>query len=179
MLNQADKNIVLIGMRGTGKTAIGRTLADYLKWDFTDIDHTIEEQEGISIPELIKQHDWGHFRDLESAAVERAAVRKQAVISTGGGVILRPENIKNLKRTGIIVLLHSPLEHLKKRVATSNRPSLTGDDPTAELEKLWSERSELYAAAADVTVTFDFETGNKKTDLLRKSKLVLQAIKEM
>jgi len=179
MPNKPDKNIVLIGMRGAGKSAVGHILADYLEWDFIDIDHEIEKEAECSIANLVKQHDWEHFRDLESQFAAIAAQKKNAVISTGGGVILRPANIEKLKKTGIVVLLHSPLEHLKKRVATSARPSLTGADPAEELESLWNERSELYAAAADVTVTFDFETGNKKTDLLRKSKLVLQAIKEM
>lgn len=171
------KNIVLIGMRGSGKSAIGRTLAAYLDWKLIDIDREIEASEGVEIPELVRRHDWEHFRDLETKHLTHAAAQKNVVISTGGGVILRAENVTALKKSGVVVLLHSPLAHLQKRVARSKRPSLTGGDPAAELAKVWAERRELYTAAADVTVNLDFETNNKRTDLARKSKLVLAAVR--
>jgi shikimate kinase len=179
MPSRLPKNIVLIGMRGTGKSAIGRTLAKYLGWQFIDIDKALEAGENLSIPELIKMHDWEYFRDLESKYTALAAGQKNAVIASGGGVILRPANTEALKKTGVIVLLQVPLHHMAKRVAQSNkRPSLTGEDPVVELERVWHERKELYTKAANATVQLDFETGNKKTDLLRKSKLVLKAVKE-
>lgn len=174
-----DKNIVLIGMRGSGKTAVGKTLAEYLGWKFIDIDKSLEAGEGISIAELVAKHDWEHFRDLESKYTAEAAKEKEAVIATGGGVVLRKKNIEALRKNGVIVLVHSPLEHMAKRVSKNNkRPSLTGEDPAKELERVWDERKELYQTAADVIVKFDFQTGNKKTDLMRKSKLVLKAVKE-
>jgi len=173
------KNIVLIGMRGTGKTAIGKTLADFLKFDFIDIDHEIETGEGVKIPKLVAQHDWKYFRDIESKYTAAIAKRKNTVIATGGGVILRPKNITALKKNGIIVLIHSPLKHLTKRVARSSRPSLTGSNPTTELADIWNERREKYETAAHVTVKFNFETKNKKTDLIQKSKIILQTIHDI
>lgn len=179
MPSRLPKNIVLIGMRGTGKSAIGRELAKYLGWRFIDIDKTLEAGENLSIRELIKMHDWEYFRDLESKYTALAAQQKNAVIASGGGVILRSINMKALKQNGVIVLLEVPLEHMAKRVSGNDkRPSLTGEDPVQELERVWNERKELYRQAADVTVRLDFETKNKKTDLLRKSKLVLKAVKE-
>lgn len=172
------KNIVLIGMRGSGKTAIGKGLAKHLNFKFIDVDKTLEKAEGVSIAKLVEQHDWEHFRDLESKYVAKASKFTNAVIATGGGVVLRAENITALKHSGVVVLLHSPLEHLQQRVARgASRPSLTGEDPAEELEKIWEERKELYKEAADIEVSFDFETKNKKTDLVRKSKMVLKAVR--
>lgn len=174
-----QKNIVLIGMRGTGKTAIGKTLANYLGWEFIDVDKTLEESENTKISEIVAKHDWEHFRDLESKYTELAAKKSPAIISTGGGVVLRDKNIQSLKKTGVIVLLHGPFEHLAKRVAKNdNRPSLTGKSPAEELEEVWNTRKEKYEKAADTNVYFDFETKNKKTDLLRKSKMILKATQE-
>lgn len=164
-------------MRGSGKTAIGKTLADHLDFEFVDVDKTLEKSEGVKISEIVKKHDWEHFRDLESKYTTAAAQQTQVVISTGGGVILREKNIDNLKKNGVIVFIHAPIEHLARRVAKNdNRPSLTGKTPHEELEAVWNERKELYKKYADVEVFFDFETKNKKTDLIRKSKMVLKAI---
>lgn len=177
MPNPPTKNIVLIGMRGTGKSAVGQTLATHLGWEFVDVDTLLEQSEGRTIPEIVEEHGWDHFRELESQYTAEAAAKKQVVIATGGGVILRPENVAVLKKSGVIVLVLAPLEHMAARVAgdNGNRPSLTGESPAAELEQVWQERKELYEAAADTTVEFDFHTANKKTDLTRKADMVLQA----
>lgn len=173
------KNIVLIGMRGSGKTAIGKMLAQYLDFDFIDVDKNLEAGEGEKISDIVKQHDWEHFRDLESKYTSQAANKKNVVISTGGGVILREGNIENLKKNGVIVFIHAPIEHLARRVAKNDdRPSLTGKTAHEELEEVWKQRKELYKKYADAEVFFDFETKNKKTDLIRKSKMVLKAAKE-
>ena len=172
-----SKNIVLIGMRGAGKSAIGKILAEFLDWDFVDVDKTLEAGEGTTISEIVAKHDWEHFRDLESKYTALAAKKIPTVISTGGGVVLRDKNIRTLKKTGVVVLLHGPLEHLAKRVAKNDkRPSLTGKSPVEELEEVWNTRKEKYEKAADINIYFDFETKNKKTDLIRKSKMVLKAV---
>ncbi len=174
-----EKNIVLIGMRGSGKTAIGKTLAEYLGSEFTDVDRNLEAGEGEKIADIVAKHDWEHFRDLESKYTAKAAAKENVVISTGGGVILREQNIENLKKNGVIVFIHAPIEHLAKRVSKNdNRPSLTGKTAHEELEEVWNDRKELYKKYADAEVLFDFETKNKKTDLLRKSKMVLKAAQE-
>jgi shikimate kinase len=179
MPNPPAKNIVLIGMRGTGKTAVGQTLANHLGWDFIDVDHLLEKSEGKQISEIVAEHSWDHFRNLETKYTSEAAAKQNVVLATGGGVILRPENITALKKSGVIVYLTAPLEHLAARVAKgSNRPSLTGASPEQELAKVWAERKELYETAADTTVHFDFHSANKKTDLIRKSKMVLKAVRD-
>lgn len=179
MSYQPAKNIVLIGMRATGKTAIGRVLAEYLGWQFIDVDREIENGEGVTITELVATHDWEHFRDLESKYVARAAAEEHAVIATGGGVVLRPENIEILRRDGVVVLLTAPLAELATRLQNNpHRPSLTGADPAAELAKIWADRREIYEQAADTVVPLTPGGGNKKSDLIRKSKQTLRAVRE-
>jgi shikimate kinase len=174
-----EKNLVLIGMRGTGKTAIGKILAKFLDFEFFDVDSEIEKSKGANIAEIVTKKGWPYFRNLEAAVTKKFAAEKNLVISTGGGVVLKSENIANLKKNGVVIFIHAPLEILSRRVArNANRPSLTGAKPVDELEKIWADREKFYRAAADVEVFFDFETKNKKTDLLRKSKLILQAVKK-
>lgn len=165
-------------MRGSGKTAVGKILAEFLEFEFVDLDAEIEKSAGAKIPEIVAKNGWEHFRDLESATAKKFAAGENLVISTGGGVVLRAENVANLKKNGIVILLDTPIEFLAKRVARgANRPSLTGENPADELAKIWAEREKFYRDAADVAVVFDFETKNKKTDLLRKSKLISRAVK--
>ncbi|MCK5471618.1 shikimate kinase [Candidatus Gracilibacteria bacterium] len=172
------KNIVLIGMRGSGKSAIGKTLAKFLDFEFIDVDRELERNEDMKIAELVKKKGWKFFRDLEAKYAKKAAAKKQVVIATGGGVVLREENVTNLKKNGIIVFIHSPLEQLAQRVSKDkNRPSLTGKSPHEELEEVWQQRKEIYRKATDVEVFFDFETKNKKADLIRKSKVISEAVK--
>jgi shikimate kinase len=166
-------------MRGSGKTAIGRTLAEFLQFKFVDLDQEIENFEKMKIPEIVEKEGWDYFRDLESNQAKKIGEQKNLVISTGGGIILKKENIENLKKNGIVILIESPLEALAKRVAkNSNRPSLTGLSPVQELEKVWQDREKLYRDSADLEVFFDFETKNKKTDLIRKSKMIWKAVKD-
>ncbi|MFH0834010.1 MAG: shikimate kinase, partial [Patescibacteria group bacterium] len=173
------KNLVLIGMRGSGKTAVGKVLAKFLDFKFVDIDAALEKNAGSKISEIVAKNGWDFFRELETQWTKKFAAEKNLVISTGGGVILKKENVRALKKNGIVIFVDTPLELLQKRVAqNSKRPSLTGDDPAQELAKVWAEREKLYRAAADITVFFDFETKNKKTDLIRKSKLIWKAVKD-
>jgi len=174
-----DRNLVLVGMRGCGKTAVGKILAQFLNFKFVDLDTEIEKSAGAKIPKIVEKKGWNYFRDLESAQAEKFGSRKNLVISTGGGIVLKEKNIENLKKNGIVILIETPIEILQKRVAkNSNRPSLTGLDPAQELFHVWKDREKLYRNSADFEVFFDFETKNKKTDLIRKSKIIWKKIKE-
>ena len=93
-----DQNLVLVGMRGSGKTAVGKILAQFLDFDFVDLDAELEKSAGAKIPEIVAKNGWDFFRNLESAAAAKFAARKNLVISTGGGVVLRNENVANLKK---------------------------------------------------------------------------------
>jgi shikimate kinase len=171
------KNLVLIGMRGSGKSAIGKILAETLNCNFIDIDQTIEKNENKTIPEIVKKHNWKHFRDLESKYTTQTAEQKNTVIATGGGVILREKNMRILKKNSIIIFIHSPIKQLAKRIAKDNdRPSLTGKTPQAELSEIWKARKTLYKKYADIQILFDFETDDKEADIAKKAQLIIDQL---
>jgi 3-phosphoshikimate 1-carboxyvinyltransferase len=149
------RNIVLIGMRGSGKNTIGALLAKRLGLDFIDIDKRVVLQTGQSIPKMVAEHSWEYFRDQESAAVLAASTQNGVVIATGGGTILRPENVTALREQGTLVLLTAPPRVLAQRIAgDANRPALTQQESLeAELTQVWNERRDHYQRAADLVVS--------------------------
>jgi shikimate kinase len=144
-----NTNIVLIGMPGCGKTTIGKLLAEKLNKSFIDVDSYIEEVENRTIPEIFLQGEI-YFRDIETKAVKKASKGEAQVISTGGGVIKRQENIEALKENGIIIFIDRPVEDIASDVDTENRPLLK--DKKEALFTLYKERYALYVAACDYQV---------------------------
>lgn len=153
---ERDPNLVLIGMRGSGKTTIARRLSKALGREYVDLDALVEKKAGKSIPEIVREHGWDYFRDLETAMVKEYSARDGAVISTGGGIVTRRENIEAIKRNGLCVYLQAPVSVLVNRITEddAHRPALVkGASLQEEMEKLFEERKELYRAAADETIT--------------------------
>lgn len=142
------QNIVLVGMPGCGKTTVGKILSQELGKSFTDTDEIIEEKYG-SIVEIFKVFGEEYFRDRESEAIKTVAYQTKTVIATGGGAILRSENIQRLRQNGKVFFLDRPLDNL---LPTDDRP-LSNSRET--LEKLFNERYETYKASADVTICVD------------------------
>ena len=138
------RNVVLIGMPGCGKSAVGRELARRMGRPFADLDKLIEEQAGRTIPEIFAQEGEAAFRSLESQVVREAGRETGRVVSTGGGVVTRRENFAPLRQNGVIVHVTRPLSLL----STAGRPV----SQSMELGELWERRAPLYAAFADVTV---------------------------
>ena len=138
------RNIVLIGMPGCGKSAVGRELARQLGKEFVDLDALIVREAGKTIPEIFAQEGEAAFRDLESRVVREVGARTGRVISTGGGVVTREENYAPLRQNGVIVLLTRDLEKLPK----AGRPVSQRTD----LRALWRQREPMYRAFADVTI---------------------------
>lgn len=137
----------MIGFMGTGKSTIGRRLADRLKMKFVDTDHDIEEVTEMSINKLFKKHGEVRFRSEETAAVRRAVRGDCRVIATGGGVVLNPQNVEMLKENGMLVCLTSDKEAIYERVhRKKNRPLLEGNVREA-IEKLLKEREPYYQVA--------------------------------
>ena len=155
-------NIVLIGMMGSGKSALGKGLAQALKMDFVDIDSYIEAHWG-AIPKLFDKGE-GHFRDIESEAARQLAVRHNHVIATGGGVILRDENMMHLKRHGLIVFIDRPLDILLKEVDTGHRPLLK--EGRQRLKKIYDERIHRYRHHADIVYHNDKDEATAAMELL-------------
>ena len=140
------QNLVLIGMPGCGKTTLGKQLAAKCGMHFIDTDDLIREQTGTDIPTIFADRGEAGFRDVESAVIRSLESVQNTVIATGGGAILREENVNVLRANGRLCFLDRPLEAL---VTTADRP-LSSD--REKLRQRYNERYDLYRAAADYTV---------------------------
>jgi 3-dehydroquinate synthase len=146
-------NIVLIGFMGTGKTAVGELVASRLGCPFIDTYALIEAQAGRPISRIFAEDGEAAFRRLEAAVVSDAAARNGSVIATGGGVVLSPENMDRLRRSGLVIALHAdPRTILARAGAGGDRP-LLGDDPEGNVRRLLEERAPYYRAADLVVET--------------------------
>lgn len=147
-----DKNIILIGMPGCGKTTIGSILAKQLKIEFIDMDEYIQNTTSKTVGELFETGE-EYFRDIETKACVELSKKKNILISTGGGVVKRSENIGILKKDSIIIFIDRPVEKILKDVDVSKRPLLK--DGKEKIINLYKERYELYKKAADKVVLND------------------------
>ncbi len=138
------RNIVLVGFMGTGKTTIGRLLAEQTGMPLLDMDTLIEERAEKSINDIFAQDGEPHFRALEREMVQELASQSGQIISTGGGIVLNPDNIADFEKTGLVVCLLADAETVLDRVRHDDtRPLLAGDKETKILELLQS-RKPLY-----------------------------------
>ncbi len=141
---QAEKqNIVLIGMPGSGKTTLGKRLSEKLGRPLADSDAEIVRAAGLSIPEIFRDYGEPYFRDLESRVIRELSRTGGKVIATGGGAVLRQENVDALKQNGVLVFLDRPVEQL---TPTGDRPLA---DETEKILHLHTARYPIYLAAAD------------------------------
>jgi len=163
-------NIVLIGYRGTGKSAVGRILADQLAWPLFGFDRLIVEKAGKTIPEIVAEKGWEHFRDLETEITLECAVKDQSILDTGGGCILRSRNVRALKGNGTLFWLQASVPTIAGRIrADDQRPSLTGDKSFLdEIADVLKEREEKYRAAADYAIETDSMTPAEIAGLIRE-----------
>jgi shikimate kinase len=155
-------NIVLMGYRGTGKSTVGRLLAARLGRELVSTDAEIIKRAQHSIPEIVAQKGWEYFRDLESDICREFAGRDQLVIDTGGGAILRAQNVEALKKNGTVFWLTASVETIVKRIGGDNqRPSLTGTKSFVdEIQDVLRERTPKYQAATDHTIATDNRSVN-------------------
>jgi shikimate kinase len=153
-------NIVLIGYRGTGKSSVGKLLAERSGRTLISTDAEVVRRAGQSIPEIVTQHGWDHFRDLESEVCRDLAGKDQLIIDTGGGAILRQDNVDQLKSRGILFWLTAEVPTISRRIGgDTQRPSLTGAKSfVEEIEEVLRERTPKYRAAADHTIATDRKT---------------------
>ncbi|MFA5615027.1 MAG: shikimate dehydrogenase [Methanoculleus sp.] len=157
--------VVLVGFRGTGKTAVGRILADRLKVPFYDTDALIERRTGMSIPEIFRRYGEVEFRILEREVI--ASLRDaKGVISTGGGAVSDPANVADLRWHGMVVLLTAAPAVILDRIAGSDRPGLTDLSPAEEVQALLAARQEAYIGAADVCIDTGRYTPEEVADLV-------------
>lgn len=139
------QNIVLTGLMGSGKTSVGKLLAKKLNYNFIDIDRLIEKETRMKIKTIFKKFGERYFRKLEKKYCKKVSKYKGYVISTGGGIVLDSENIKNLRKNGIIVNLRANPEVLWERVKhKKNRPLLNVRNPQKVLSRIWRARKPFY-----------------------------------
>lgn len=159
------ENIVLTGMPGSGKSTVGK-LIDLEGYEFIDTDAEIEKRCGCPIKDLIAEKGEKHFRDLEGEVIREVSGGNRRIISTGGGAILREENVRALKRNGKIFFIDASLARLK---ATSDRPL---SDTYEKLVKLYDERIDIYRSTADVTVP-DMDTPKAEAEYILTKRMEL------
>jgi len=142
----------LVGLPGSGKSTVGRQLARRLNLPFLDSDHAIEVRLGCSIREFFEREGEDRFRDLESEVLDNMTQQGPAVVSTGGGAVLRPINRERLhQRTQVIYLRSNPDELFRRLRHDRNRPLLQVPDPLARLRELFETRDPLYRETAHFT----------------------------
>jgi len=166
------KNIVLTGLMGSGKTTIGKILAKKLKYKFIDIDQLIEKETRMKIKTIFKKFGEDYFRGLEAKTCKNVSRLNGYVISTGGGIVLNPQNIKNLRKNGIIINLRARPNILWERVKhKKNRPLLNVKNPQKRLLQIWRARKPFYDKADIIIVNTNLtvkQTVDKIINILNK-----------
>jgi len=162
-------NIVLIGMRGSGKTTIGKLLAKRLGKQFIEMDELIVQKVGHSIPEIVNRYGWEKFRDVEQEITREVARWDNVVNATGGGVVTREENIRQLKKKGKLVWLKANTDTLLRRVGNDqSRPSLTGKSQREDMEAVLADRSPIYEQVADFIIDTEDKMPEEVAEIITK-----------
>ncbi|MEA3501447.1 MAG: shikimate kinase [Actinomycetota bacterium] len=145
-------HVWLIGMMGSGKTTVGRVLAEHLELPFYDTDATAAANAGMPIVEIFERFGEPRFRELERRAVQAIEPLDDGVVSTGGGIVLDPSNVDTMRDSGTTVLLDVDADTLVARVADAADRPMVSDDPGLRVQEILSARAEIYRRAADAIV---------------------------
>ncbi|MDI6889420.1 MAG: shikimate kinase [Thermodesulfovibrionales bacterium] len=152
------KNIVLTGFMGTGKTAVGRELSRLLNMGLIDVDTEIEKSQEMTINEIFKKFGEPRFREIETEMIKKVSENKNVIISTGGGAVLKQENMGAMRKNGVIVCLMATPETILKRTShNSNRPLLQVENPFGRVKELLNYRRPFYEKA-DIMIGTDDKT---------------------
>lgn len=163
----------LIGYRGTGKTTAGRVLSEMLGFSFIDTDKGVEERIGTSIRELVEEKGWESFRTMERTFLLDLKQIDKAVIATGGGIILDPENRSFLRENGMVFRLCADMETLLSRIdadhgSDSSRPSLTGQAPEDEIRAVCEKREPFYSQTAHYQIDTTEQTPQQVARMIKR-----------
>ena len=161
-------NIVLIGYRGSGKSSVATMLASRLRWERVSTDTEIVARAKQSIPDIVQAFGWEYFRDLESDVCREVGAKNSLIIDTGGGAILRPQNVQALKANGRLFWLTAEMPTIKIRIGgDTQRPSLTGSKSfIEEIAEVLEERRPKYRSAADYVIATDNQSVTQVTDTI-------------
>lgn len=163
------KHIFLTGFMGTGKTTISGSLKELLHMDVIDMDQAIEDMEQMPIREIFAQKGETYFRQCETGFLRKLKEKEGAIISCGGGVPLRNENVEAMKACGLVVLLTASPETIYERVKNShNRPLLEQNKTPEYIRELLHKRDPYYKRAADLEVTTDGKSAGQIAEEIKK-----------
>lgn len=170
---ESEKNIYLIGYRCTGKTTIGRKLAEYLDFEFEDTDELIQQNQGQTVAQIVAESGWAYFRDLEKTILKSTGQSGQKVVSTGGGIILDSENRSFLMSSGWCVWLNAEpktiLQRLNKDTNTRTlRPALSSLSLEAETMQNLKDRMPLYEKTHHINIDTDLLTVDQCVQLIHR-----------
>lgn len=153
-MSEPDVNLYLVGFMGTGKTTVGRAVAQRLGFQAMDSDHEIERKTGRTVAQIFAEQGEAAFRALERKVIESGHPARGVVLACGGGLVVQPGMLELLRGKGVIICLHASLETILRRTAPSRaRPLLEVEDPAARIRQLYTEREETYKRAGTVILT--------------------------
>jgi shikimate kinase len=166
-------NLFLIGYRCSGKTTIGKTLAEAIDWSFVDADVMLVRQSGRPINEIVDAEGWDAFRRMERSALKQICANDRQVVATGGGVVLDEANIQAMKTSGMVIWLDAGAVTIQKRMLqdknTGNfRPALTDKGRIEEIEGMLLKRNPIYKIASDFSIPTDDASLNEITQKIIK-----------
>jgi shikimate kinase len=161
-------NIVLIGYRGTGKSVVGKILAERLHMVCAGMDANIVKRAGMPIPQIVETSGWPGFRDMETEEALDLAAKDHLIIDTGGGIVERPENLPALKRNGTVFWLKASVDTIVRRIGGDDqRPALTqGKTFTEEVAAVLEQRMSRYRRAADYEIDTDQMTPDQVAQII-------------
>ena len=163
-----DKNIVLIGFMGSGKSMVARELGKRLNSEVVVTDKIAEDREGQAIDEIFKSKGEVYFRNLESEIIKEVSLRRDIVIDCGGGVVLHKENLKFLKANGIVFYLEATPEVIFQRIKNEkHRPLLKVPDPLGCIKELYQQRLPLYNQADHIIDANDASIEGPVAEIMR------------
>lgn len=149
-----DTNLYLVGFMGTGKSTVGRLVARQMGFACLDSDHEIERAQGRPVAQIFADQGETQFRALERQFIEQGHPAKKCVISCGGGLVVPPGMLELLRRRGVVICLHAPIEAILKRTLhASHRPLLQVENPEQRLRELFAQREELYRRSGTMVLT--------------------------
>lgn len=156
-------NLYLVGFMGTGKTTVGRALAQQMHFQLLDSDAEIERQQGKPIPEIFATQGEPAFRAMEREFIEHGHPSEKCIVACGGGLVIQPGMLELLKTKGVIVCLHASVETILRRTQGSkHRPLLNVDDPLERIRTLYAQREPIYRRSGTVILT----DGRPLTDIV-------------
>lgn len=153
-MNPADVNLYLVGFMGTGKTTVGRAIAQKTGFNVLDSDHEIERLQGKTIPDIFAQQGEPAFRAMERDFIERGHPAERTIVACGGGLVVQPGMLALLKSKGVVICLHASLETILARTARHrNRPLLAVENPEERIRTLYAAREAIYRQSGTLILT--------------------------